>query len=181
MVDVGGGQEIAGERFTEFDAEAFGFKELGFGACVEDAEARMLGMAKHAAAATVLKWELAEFGFVDGVAGSRGGAGCCGHWRGSLEEVISGQLSVLSDCERAGPNPGFIFEKCVASKGVTGAIFGCVAGKGLTGADCGCVANKGVSEQRAESSEPKRPIIHCGGVFSGWWATLTRHSSRSVA
>ena len=80
VVDVSGGHEVAGEGFTKFSAEALGFEELGFGACVEDAKARVPGMAKHAAAATVLKWELAEVGFVAGVADTGGGAGCCGHW-----------------------------------------------------------------------------------------------------
>jgi hypothetical protein len=67
---------------------------LGFGACVENAEARVPGMAKHAATATVLKWELAEVGFVDGVAGAGGGASRCGHWLRLLGG--SNQWSVIS-------------------------------------------------------------------------------------
>jgi hypothetical protein len=70
VADVGGGHKIARESFTEFDAEAFGFDELGFGARVEDAEARVAGMAKHAAVTTVIERELAKFGFVDGGPGS---------------------------------------------------------------------------------------------------------------
>ncbi len=49
-----------------------GFYELRFGAGVKKAEARVTGMAKHAAAATVSERELAEFGFFYGRAGTGG-------------------------------------------------------------------------------------------------------------
>jgi hypothetical protein len=42
---------------------------LRFATRVKDAQARVIGMAKHTAAPTVIEWELAEVGFVNGVAG----------------------------------------------------------------------------------------------------------------
>lgn len=68
VVDVGGGEEIAGEGLGEFGAEAFGFELLKLGASVEEAEVGMGGMAEPAAAATVRERELAESGFLQGIA-----------------------------------------------------------------------------------------------------------------
>jgi hypothetical protein len=108
--------------------------------------------------------------------------------------VVSHQSSMAAGGRDVALN--LFFEKCVAGKGLTGAIFGCVAGKGLRGADFGCVAGKGVSDpstllrvnpstllrasQRAESSEQEGIEVRGGGCIRSWRAILTRHSNRSV-
>jgi hypothetical protein len=70
VVDVGGGEEVAGEGGGDFCAKAMRFQELQFGVGVEQPQGRVIFMAKHAAAAAVGEGELAEVGV--------GGAGC-GH------------------------------------------------------------------------------------------------------
>jgi hypothetical protein len=77
VVDVGSGHEIAGDGFGKFCAETIGFCELGFSAGVEEAEARVAGMAKHAAATAVSKGKLAEGRF--GLRGSGAGRSGGGH------------------------------------------------------------------------------------------------------
>ena len=78
-IDVGGGHEIAGDGLGEFGAELFGFDELGLGSGVKKAEARVFGMAKHAAAAAVSERELAEGGFR--LCGAGAGRLRCDHGR----------------------------------------------------------------------------------------------------
>lgn len=64
VVDVGGGEKVAGERGGEFGADALGFELLALFAGVERAKAAMVGMAKHAAAAAVGVREHAEMAIV---------------------------------------------------------------------------------------------------------------------
>jgi hypothetical protein len=70
VVDVGGGQEIAGEGGGHFRAQAVGFEELVLGVGVEEAESGAIFMAKHAASAAVGEGELTEVGM---------GVASCGH------------------------------------------------------------------------------------------------------
>ena len=60
MIDVGGVEEIAGERGSQFSTDALGFEELLLFAGVEGAKAGMREMAKHAATAAVGIGEVAE-------------------------------------------------------------------------------------------------------------------------
>ena len=60
VVDVGGGEEVAGERGGEFGADALGLDALALFTRMEGAQAGMIGMAKHAAAATVGEREMAK-------------------------------------------------------------------------------------------------------------------------
>jgi hypothetical protein len=53
VVDVGGGEVVAGEAGGEFGADALGLDTLALFAGVERAEAGMIAMAKHATAAAV--------------------------------------------------------------------------------------------------------------------------------
>jgi hypothetical protein len=64
VVDVGGGEEIAGEGGGHFGAKSMGFQELLLGVAVEETEGRVGVVAKHAAAAAVGEGELAESGGV---------------------------------------------------------------------------------------------------------------------
>ena len=78
-VDIGGGEEVAGEGGRDFRANLMRFEELPLGAGVEGAEPRMV-VAEHAAAAAVGEVELAERGFDfgnegAGVAGSKAFSG----------------------------------------------------------------------------------------------------------
>ena len=61
VVDVGGGQEIAGEGGGHLRAEPVGFEQLVLGMGVEEAEGCVIPMPEHAALAVVGKGELAEF------------------------------------------------------------------------------------------------------------------------
>src|SRR5206468_2653897 len=60
VVDVGGGEVVAGERGGEFGADALGLKALALFARVEGAQAGMIAMTKHAAAAAVGVGEMAK-------------------------------------------------------------------------------------------------------------------------
>jgi len=64
VVDVGGGEEVAGERGGEFCADALGLESLTLFSGVEWAEAGMIAMAKHAALASVGVGETAEIAIV---------------------------------------------------------------------------------------------------------------------
>ena len=70
-VDVGGGQEVAGERSGELGTESLGYEELLLLAGVEEAEGGMVLIAEHATLAAVGERELAEMG----VRGSRAFSG----------------------------------------------------------------------------------------------------------
>jgi hypothetical protein len=59
--DVGAGDEVSGEGFGDFGAQPAGFENLEFGLGMEGTEIRVLGMAKHEAAAAVGEWELTKF------------------------------------------------------------------------------------------------------------------------
>jgi len=60
VVDVGGGEIVAGERGGEFGADALGLEALALFAGVEGAQAGMIAMAKHATAAAVGVREMAK-------------------------------------------------------------------------------------------------------------------------
>ena len=64
VIDVGGGEEVAGERGGEFRADAFGFEGLALFAGVKRAKAGMIAMAKHAALAAVGVRETTEIAIV---------------------------------------------------------------------------------------------------------------------
>jgi hypothetical protein len=57
VVDVGGGQEIAGEGGGHFRAQAVGFEELVLGVGVEEAEGRVVAVTEHAALAIAANWQ----------------------------------------------------------------------------------------------------------------------------
>jgi len=61
VVDVGGGQEIAGEGGGHFRAQAVGFEELVLDVGVKQAKRCVIFMPEHAALAVVGEGELAEF------------------------------------------------------------------------------------------------------------------------
>jgi hypothetical protein len=63
-VDVRGGHESASESGSEFGAKAIRFHDLALGASMENAERRMIVLAKHATGAAVGERELTERGFV---------------------------------------------------------------------------------------------------------------------
>jgi hypothetical protein len=69
-VDVRGGHESASESGREFGAKAIRFHELALGASGENAERRMIVLAKHATGAAVGERELTERGFVGRDAGT---------------------------------------------------------------------------------------------------------------
>jgi hypothetical protein len=60
VVDVGGGEEVAGESGGEFGADAFGLDALALFARMERAKAGMIRVAQHAAAAAVGEREMAK-------------------------------------------------------------------------------------------------------------------------
>lgn len=69
-VNVRGGHESASESGSEFGAKAIRFHDLALGASVENAERRMIVLAKHATGAAIGERELTERGFVGGDAGT---------------------------------------------------------------------------------------------------------------
>lgn len=70
-VDVGGGQEVAGERSRKLGTESLGYEELLFLAGVEETEGGMVLLTQHATLAAVGERELTEMG----VRGSRAFSG----------------------------------------------------------------------------------------------------------
>jgi len=65
-VDVGGGQEVAGERSRKLGAEALGYEELLFLACVEKTKGGVVLITEHATLAAIGERELAEMGIAGG-------------------------------------------------------------------------------------------------------------------
>jgi len=76
-VDVGGGQEVAGERSRKLGAESLGHEELLFLACVEKAKGWMVLIAEHATLAAIGERELAEMRII----GRRAFSGHGNLWR----------------------------------------------------------------------------------------------------
>jgi len=64
VVDVGGGEEIAGVGGSDLCAKVVGFQELLLIASMEGAEGGVIDLAEHAAAAVVGEGVLAEFGVI---------------------------------------------------------------------------------------------------------------------
>jgi hypothetical protein len=77
VVDVGGGEEIAGVGGSDLCAKVVGFQELLLIAGMKGAEGGVIDLAEHAAAAVVGEGVLAEFGVI---------GACFGHWRSPLKE-----------------------------------------------------------------------------------------------
>jgi hypothetical protein len=65
MVDIGGGEEVAGEGGRELFAKMRRFQELLLVAGMEGAEGGVIVLADHAAVAAVSERELAELGKID--------------------------------------------------------------------------------------------------------------------
>ena len=105
LVNVGGGQEVAGNRGGEFVADFPRLQELLFFAGVEDAERSVGGRAQEAAKAAVGSFKRAAIGF--GRFARRGFLGRVFHWhfhdvlRGG-NRIFSSFVAVLSKIEEAG-------------------------------------------------------------------------------
>jgi hypothetical protein len=92
VVDVGGGEEIAGERGGELRTELLRFVEFVFLTSVEWAQVRVRFVAEHAAAASVGECELTEMGVP--IIGA-----FCGHK--SSQEVENSNLKVEGGTTRS--------------------------------------------------------------------------------
>lgn len=91
VVDVGGGQEIAGEGGGHFRAQAVGFEELVLGVGVEEAEGRVVTVPEHAALAVVGESEVAEFRVV---------GAWFSHWGSPLEDGFFATESAEAERKR---------------------------------------------------------------------------------